>query len=134
VTPEAAGFLDKANEALAKADGMLDRWPDEAGREAYLAALHAAQAWIVESTGKPVKSHKGVNREFGRLTRNEPRVGAELRGFLSRTYQLKAVADYGIGPESKVTPEEAMAAIRTSKLFVARMAELIADTVGDAQN
>jgi hypothetical protein len=27
---------------------MLDRWPDEAGREAYLAGLHAAQALIVE--------------------------------------------------------------------------------------
>jgi hypothetical protein len=59
--PEAAAFLDKAREALAKADGMLERWPDEAGRAAYLASLHAAQALIVENTGKVVTSHKGCN-------------------------------------------------------------------------
>ena len=40
--PETAAFLDKAREALAKAEGMIDRWPDEAGRAAYLAGLHAA--------------------------------------------------------------------------------------------
>ena len=42
---EAAAFLDKARECLAKADGMLGRWPDEAGCEAYLAGLHAAQGY-----------------------------------------------------------------------------------------
>jgi len=132
VRPEAAAFLDKANEALSKADGMLDRWPDEAGRESYLAALHAAQAFIVESIGKVVKSHNGVNHEFGRLTRSEPRVDTELRGFLSRTCQLKAIADYGVGPDSKVSPEEAAAAIRISKRFVAKIAELIEEPVGTA--
>lgn len=44
--PEAALFLDKAAVCLAKADDMLARWPDEAGRAAYLAGLHAAQAFI----------------------------------------------------------------------------------------
>jgi hypothetical protein len=39
VKPEAAAYLDKAREALAKAEGMLDRWPDEAGREAYFGGL-----------------------------------------------------------------------------------------------
>jgi uncharacterized protein (UPF0332 family) len=48
VTPEAAAFLNKAREFLAKADDMLaDGWPDEAGRASYLAGLHAAQALIV---------------------------------------------------------------------------------------
>jgi uncharacterized protein (UPF0332 family) len=127
VRPEAAAFLDKAREALAKADGMLERWPDEAGREAYLAALHAAQALIVESTGKLVKSHRGVDRELGRLTKDEPRVDNELRAFLGRTYQLKVIADYEIGPGSTVSTETAAAAIMTSKRFVAKMVELIDD-------
>jgi uncharacterized protein (UPF0332 family) len=127
VRPEAAAFLDKAREALAKADGMLERWPDEAGREAYLAALHAAQALIVESTGKLVKSHRGVDRELGRLTKDEPRVDNELRAFLGRTYQLKVIADYEIGPGSTVSMETAAAAIMTSKRFVAKMVELIDD-------
>jgi uncharacterized protein (UPF0332 family) len=127
VRPETAAFLGKAREALAKADGMLERWPDEAGREAYLAALHGAQALIVESTGKVVKSHRGVDRELGRLTRNEPRVDSELRAFLGRTYQFKVIADYETGPGSEVSPEAAVAAIATSKRFVAKMAELIED-------
>jgi uncharacterized protein (UPF0332 family) len=132
VRPEAAAFLGKAREALAEADGMLERWPDEARREAYLAALHAAQALIVESTGKVVKSHRGVDREFGRLTRNEPRVDSELRAFLGRTYQLKVIADYETGPDSEVSLDAALAAIKTSKRFVAKMAELIEDAARSA--
>ncbi len=52
---------------------MLARWPDESGREAYLAGLHAAQALIVEKIGKIFKTHQGVQRELGRLTQDEPR-------------------------------------------------------------
>jgi uncharacterized protein (UPF0332 family) len=125
VRPEAVAFLDKAREALAKAGGMLDRWPDEAGREAYLAGLHAAQALIVESTGKLIKSHKGVQRELGRLTKDAPGVDMELRAFLGRTYQLKAIADYETGPGSIVSAEQATAAIETSRRFMAKMIELI---------
>ena len=84
--PETVAFLGKAREALAKADGMFDRWPDEAGREAYLAGLHAAQALIVECTGMVIRSHKGVQRELGRLTKDDPRLDRELRAFLGRTY------------------------------------------------
>ncbi|WP_428492212.1 hypothetical protein [Rhodopila sp.] len=91
MTPEAAAFLGKARAALGKADGMLDRCPNEAGREAYLAGLHAAQALILEITGKLAKSHRGVQSELGRLSRVDP----ELRAFLSRTYQLKAIAETG---------------------------------------
>jgi hypothetical protein len=51
---------------------MLDhQWPDEAGRAAYLAGLHAAQALIFESTSKVVKSHCGVHRELARLMKDE---------------------------------------------------------------
>lgn len=70
--PETAAFLSKARACLAKADGMLNEWPDEAGRAAYLAGLHAAQALIVESTGKSVRLHRGVQRELGRLTMDDP--------------------------------------------------------------
>ncbi len=125
MTPEAAAFLDKARECLAKADGMLDRWPDEAGREAYLAGLHSAQALIVENTGKVVKTHRGVQRELARLTKDTPGFDVELRTFLGRTYNLKAIADYETGPGAKVSPDSATDAIATAKRFVARMIELI---------
>jgi uncharacterized protein (UPF0332 family) len=72
---------------------MLCRWPDEAGREAYLAGFHAAQALISEQTGRSVKTHTGVRTEFHRLVRNEARVDDELRAFLGFAFNLKAIAD-----------------------------------------
>jgi len=125
VKPETAAFLGKARECLAKADGMLGNWPDEAGRAVYLAGLHAAQALIVESTGRAVKSHRGVQRELGRLTKDDPRFDRELRAFLGRAYNLKAVADYEIGADAEVSPETAEEAIAEGKRFVARVIELI---------
>jgi uncharacterized protein (UPF0332 family) len=125
VKPEAAAFLDKGREALAKAEGMLDRWPDEAGREAYLAGLHATQALIVERTGKIIKRHHGVQRELERLTKDDARIDMELRAFLGRTFQLKAIADYLTGLSSQVSPELATEAIATARRFVAIMVALI---------
>jgi uncharacterized protein (UPF0332 family) len=125
VKPEAAAFLDKANGCLAKADGMLERWPDEAGRAAYLAGLHSAQALIVESTGALIRSHRGVQRELGRLTKDDPRFDPNLRAFLGRAYNLKAIADYEAGPGSDVSLERAAEAIATSRRFVKRMAEMV---------
>jgi uncharacterized protein (UPF0332 family) len=127
VRPETAAFLDKARECLAKADGMLDRWPDEAGCEAYLEGLHAAQALIVETTGEVVRRRRGVQRELARLTKDTPQFELELRTFLGRTYNLKAIADYETGPGSKVSPEMAANAIETARRFVTRMTELLGE-------
>ena len=71
---------------------------EAAGRTAYLAGLHAAQALIFETTGRVFKRHATVQREFGRLVKDEPRVDADLRGFLGRACGLKAIADYETGP------------------------------------
>jgi uncharacterized protein (UPF0332 family) len=111
VKPETAAFLDKARACLAKADGMLANWPDEAGRAAYLAGLHAAQALIVQCTDRAVRSHRGVQRELGRLTKGVPHFDAELRAFLGRAYNLKAIADYETGPGAEVSAERAAEAI-----------------------
>jgi uncharacterized protein (UPF0332 family) len=56
VKPESAAYLNKAREFLGKAQTLFDELygPDEAGRAAYLAALHAAQALIFETTGKVI--------------------------------------------------------------------------------
>ncbi|MSP02585.1 MAG: HEPN domain-containing protein [Acetobacteraceae bacterium] len=123
--PETAAFLDKSRECLAKADGMLANWPDEAGRAAYLAGLHAAQALIVERTGRIVRSHRGVQRELGRLTKDDPGFDRDLRAFPGRAYNLKAIADYETGPGSEVSEASAVEAITEGKRFVARMIELV---------
>jgi uncharacterized protein (UPF0332 family) len=60
--PQTAAFLDKARELLDQANTMTGVGLNEpAGRTAYLAALHAAQALIFENTKKVVSSHKGVS-------------------------------------------------------------------------
>jgi uncharacterized protein (UPF0332 family) len=104
MNPEAAAFLRKSREFLAKAQDLLDahRWPDEAGRAAYLAGFHAAQAFLFESTGKVFKSHRGVQKEFLRLTKDDPRFDLEFRAFLGRAYNLKTIADYRTVPASQV--------------------------------
>ena len=89
MTPEAQAYLDKADLALAKAQAMLTvGYPDEAGRLAYYAAHHAAQALIFERTAKTSKSHKGVKAQFARIAKAEglPR---DLIAFLARTYPMK---------------------------------------------
>lgn len=106
---------------------MLDahRWPDEAGRAAYLAGLHAAQAFIFESTGKTSKRHGGVQRQFARLIKDDPRFDVELRAFLPRAYNLKAIADYQTGPNAQVSAAIARETITTARRFVECVASLI---------
>ena len=99
---------------------------DAAGRTAYLAGFHAAQAFIFERDDKMFKTHHGVQTEFLRLTKDDPRVDTALRSFLSRTYNLKAIADYETGPAAEVSAERAAAAIEDGKRFLAFFASLVA--------
>ena len=124
--PQAGAFLDKARELLDHADTMLRVGLNEdAGRAAYLAGLHAAQALIFETTGRIFKRHSTVRNEFGRLVKDEPRVDADLRAFLGRAYNLKAIADYETGPDSHVSADTARQAIATARRFVECVTRLI---------
>lgn len=126
MTPEAGRYLDRARQCLIRARLILAAGVGEdAGRAAYLAAFHAAQALIFERTGAVAKTHRGVRSQFARLTRNEPRVDAELRRFLPDGYNLKSIADYEVGPDAVVPLEEAAGAIAIATRFVDRVAELI---------
>jgi uncharacterized protein (UPF0332 family) len=126
VTPEAKEHFDKARQCLSRARTILAAGVGEdAGCNAYLAAFHAAQALIVERTGEDAKTHKGVHTQFARLTRNESRLGRELREFRVQAYDIKSVADYGIGPDTDVPLERAAPAIDTAEQFVNRVAELL---------
>ena len=126
MTPEASRFLDKARTLLAEASTMLSvGLNDAAGRSAYLASYHAAHAYIFERLGKVLKSHNGVQTEFLRLTKDDPRIDPELRNFLSRAYNLKAIADYETGPGSSIAPERAAEAVKGANSFVAHIAGLV---------
>ena len=89
MTPEAERFLQNADDHLERGQTMLAAGLNyDAGRAAYLAAFHAAQAIIFERTGKMVKTHKGVNIEFLRATKDDPRFTPDQRGFLSEAYDF----------------------------------------------
>jgi uncharacterized protein (UPF0332 family) len=126
VSPEAGRYLDKARQSLVHARAILAiELGEDAGRAAYLAAFHAAQALIFERTNKAAKSHRGVHGQFLRLVADEPRIDLELRRFLAQGYKLKAIADYETGPDAVIPLEEAATAIETADRFVRIIAKLL---------
>lgn len=128
MTPQAARFLEKAEKLLAEAGIMLGAGLyDAAGRTAYLAGFHAAQALIFERLGKVFKTHNGVQTEFLRLTKDDIKFDVALRAFLSRSFNLKSIADYETGPGSEVSAERAKAAIEECKHFVAYVGAIVAN-------
>lgn len=133
MTPESIEFLKKAHKLLAQAETMLTvGLADAAGRTAYLAAFHAAQAFLFGRLGKLFKSHRGVHSEFARLARDDARIDPLMRVFLSEAYNLKAIADYETGPGSDVSPERAKGAVEQGKRFVALIGELTSASDADS--
>jgi uncharacterized protein (UPF0332 family) len=115
----AAAYLAKARQALDKARRVFAiGLYDEAGRHAYYAAFHAAQALLFERTDKVHATHQGVKAEFARLARSEARVERKHTAFLARAYSLKSAADYETGAAANVTEAQASEAIGLAEEFV----------------
>jgi uncharacterized protein (UPF0332 family) len=125
VTPEVEEHLDKAKDCLNRARVILAAGiGEDAGRNAYLAAFHAAQALILARRGRIAKTHHGVHTSFHELATKEPSLGG-LPAFLSQAYGLKAVADYETGSDAGVPLDEASAAITIAEDFLARISALL---------
>jgi uncharacterized protein (UPF0332 family) len=126
LSPEASDHLAKAAALVQLAVRLLDSgFHNDAARNAYLSAHQAAQAYLVEHAGRAAKSHKGAQSQFCQLALQEPRITKDMRSLLSRTYQLKSIADYEIGPGSDVAPETATSAVQEARQFVDRIAGLL---------
>ena len=125
--PETADYLAKARTTLADAHKIADLpLPHIAAREAYVAVFHAAEAFIFEHTDKVAKSHHGVQTEFARLARTDPRIGRDLVTFLAAAYQFKQRADYAIGPSAvPITTTEAAAVLIEAGRFVEAIANVL---------
>jgi uncharacterized protein (UPF0332 family) len=127
VRPEAGRYLAKARLCINYARVNLTvKLGDDAGRNAYLAAFHAAQALIFERTGKAAKTHRGVHAQFEKLAKAEASIDVALRSFLGRAYNLKAVADYETGPGLQVPLDRAAIAVETAQEFVNAVEALFA--------
>jgi uncharacterized protein (UPF0332 family) len=88
--PKTSDYLRKARDDLDEARKIADiGLANVAGRSAYYAAFHAAEAFIVERTGKMATRNKGARIEFARLVKDKPNL-REFTAFLARAYGLKA--------------------------------------------
>ena len=125
MTPEAQSHLDRAADCLTKARldlgiaAQVSLKAEDAARNAYYAAFHAAKAFLFERMGKTHKTHGGVHKLFTQLAKVEPRVDPALRTFLARAYDFKRIADYDIGAAHTITPAKATAAVVEAEQFVA---------------
>jgi uncharacterized protein (UPF0332 family) len=125
ITPQR--HIDKARRTLASGSLLLSgHFTEQAGRDAYIAAFHAAQAFTVSRTGKEPKTHTGARSEFARLVRDEPAIPQRFVTFLANAYELKTHADYD--GEEPVPEADAAAALK----LAAEMVEAVAALLGIA--
>jgi uncharacterized protein (UPF0332 family) len=133
VKAETSEALAVADRAIGNAESILSiNIPDQAARLAYYAQFHAAQALIFERTGKVLKTHKGVHREFHRLAKDEPAVLLGLPSQLSRAYIFKELADYETGVMPPITQARAQDAIAIACGFVATVRQALASPASAA--
>ena len=114
---KARRFLDMARLSLT---GDFD---EMAGRDAYLAAYHAALAYIAVHDPDAPKTHRGVHNRFSMVAKDDPRVDAEFVTFLARAIVIKNAADYSTDPN--VTKPQAEAAIATAAKFVDAISSIL---------
>ena len=112
-------YLDKARRSLEEARAVASiKFFEAAGRAAYLAAHHAAQALILARTRKIAKTHSGVRSEFARIVKNDASFARHLTAFLSQAYTLKVAADYAVVPNLAFGADEAAEAIAEAARFI----------------
>ncbi|MEJ0016492.1 MAG: HEPN domain-containing protein [Acetobacteraceae bacterium] len=126
---DAAGHLAKARDNIGFARyALAGEYFEEAGRSAYMAAYHAALAFIVGCGGKAPKTHSGVRSEFARLARGEMRIGRAQVALLGWSYELKNAADYG--QEHAVSLAVAERAIDEASQLIETIATIVRPTGG----
>lgn len=120
-------YLRKARESLAAAQSIAAiALHSIAAREAYLAAFHAAEAFIFKSLGRTVKTHRGLRVIFARLAKDEPRIDPSYVRFIANAYEFKSIADYGVDEATpEITAEDARYAIETAASFITVITDLL---------
>ncbi len=126
MTPEAEDYLNKARDDLDDTRKIIAiPLAKVAARSAYYAAFHAAEAFIIERSGKIAKTHSGVRTEFARLMKDTAGAERALLRFLAQAYKYKEIDDYGVGRGAIVSEEEAKDAIRAAAHFIDRVTALL---------
>ncbi len=117
--PGTADYLAKAEDCPGAARKVTAiQLPVVPAKEAYLAACHAAQAFVFEATGKAAKTHSGMRTLFARVAKDDPRIDPGFASHLANAYKYKEIADYAVGSESVVTMPEAEEVIDIAARFI----------------
>lgn len=96
-----------------------------AARLAYMTAFDAARALLFERNGSVPRTHGGVHGAFGRLAKDDPRLGRAAARFLSAAYDLKDRADYRV--DRIVSLAEAETAIAEAGRFLAAIERVLGE-------
>jgi uncharacterized protein (UPF0332 family) len=125
VTPESRDQIARARQALGRAIIILAAGvAEDAGRGAYIASLQATRALIFDRTGKVARTHRGARTAFFELARDDA-ILTDYAEFLTQAFALKEFADYGTGPRTGVSLDEAKAAIEKAGQFIAHIERLL---------
>jgi uncharacterized protein (UPF0332 family) len=123
---ESAQHLQKARKLLDLAQRLIRHgYASDAVRHAYLVAHHAADALIVDRTGKTATSHESAHALFAYLTVNEPLIDGPMKRFLPEIYAFKTAYENGLGASAEVQLEQATEAVAIAGLFLERIAYLL---------
>ena len=121
--------LKKAGQKLEEAEVLLEhKHYEAAGCNSYLAAYHAALAYLQHKTQATAKTHSGVHSLFHQTAKDDPRISDELRRFLGYAYNLKAIADYELGPGAEIPEETAQSAFETALRFVQCIEKIVTNS------
>lgn len=119
MSSEVDNYLQKARVSLVEAKLLLPMELFEtAGRLAYMAAFHAAQAYIFSYNKRAVKTHSGVRSELVRLLTGQKRDAKEYTAFLGWAYNIKEIADYEVGENATLPADMAHEALAKAERFV----------------
>lgn len=125
MSPEAAELMAFAEHKLDSARKILAiELYDSAGREAYLAALSAARAIIVNIGRIKPKTHTGTRTVFAELLRNGLEFDQRLAKFLADGFEIKSTADYAGG--APVDANDAQDAIAQASAFLTAARSVLA--------
>lgn len=122
--PETRVYLESAERSLTEARGILKAGFDAiAAREAYMAVLESARAYVFEKTRKISKTHSGTNTLFLELVRDQAEFEAAEKAMVGDLLEIKLDVDYG--HRSKVGRADVRQIIAHAERFVAKIARLL---------
>lgn len=116
-------WLALASEKLKAARTLTDDdFRDDAVSRAYYAMFYAAKAALL-SVGVTVKTHGGVNSEFGRLFVTTGRIEQRYQAMLSQAGEDRLRSDYA--PKTRPARESVERIIRDAEVFIDRARVLV---------